>query len=181
MKQWLNIPIIVCVFLIACSVRAEDRPTLPKSQSESDLDDYYKKRHQAFCEIKIFDKRTTKVLLADDAEKTGLDENELTDYLRLRVKSNFTDIKFVKDITDSLGKYKSNQVGSIVLFITMTGENYPIACNIAYVFYNFNIRIWEADVLGVTSKEKASDSIKKSIDDVIPEIAINFYKARGEL
>ena len=102
MKRWLNILIIFCVLLTASSLKAEDRPTLPTDPIKA---------------IKIFEKSQTRVrILGDDAKKIGLDANELTDYLRLKIKNNFANIKleerenfFMMSIGDILKSYERNK------------------------------------------------------------------------
>ena len=70
MKRWLNILIVFCLLLTACSVRAEDRPTLPKEPEKFDIDAYNKRMYQDFLKIKVFDKSLMCVSVYD--EKIGL-------------------------------------------------------------------------------------------------------------
>jgi hypothetical protein len=204
-KHWLNILIVVCVLPTACSVKAKDRPTLPKSQKDADWE-IFKQKNEKYIKqieeqnkelqrnIKVFDKSDTQVTLDGDAEKIGLDEKELTDYLKLRIRNNFDDIKIV-DMKEFFTKYTGKQQGGISLRIWVLGDDYPVAYHLKYTFFNYEYRykesrpkgvrvnhsIWENEILKIGSKENVSDSIKKSIDDVIPKLAILFYEVRGEL
>ena len=72
---------------------------------------------------------------------------------------------------------------------------YPVAYHLKYKFFNHEYRyhqsrpkgvrvndsIWEHEILGIGLKENVSDLIKESIDDVIPKLAILFYKVRGKI
>ena len=196
MKRCLNILIIICILLAASSLKAEDRPSLPKTQGKYDWDDDTKISNQAFLEIKIFYKDTIQVYFkGEGAKKIGIYEKELTDYLKLRIRNNFADIKIVKDMREFYTKYTGKQQGGISLRIWIIGDDNPVAYHLKYTFLNYEYRyeesrpkgvrvnhsIWEYEFLGIGSKYKVPDAIKKSIDDVIPKLAILFYGVRGEL
>ncbi len=154
MKRWLNILIVVCILLTASSLNAEDRPALPESYNADEYDDENHDNtilYQSFREIKIIDKVFTVVYyIGDDAEKIGLDEVELGDYLRLKIKNNFANIKLEDRDYD---KYTSRQVGWVFFRVWVTGENYPVAYHFKGSFcHSDNIlrdsTIWEGK--GVT-------------------------------
>ncbi|MHC4270276.1 MAG: hypothetical protein ACYSTS_17695 [Planctomycetota bacterium] len=118
MKILLNILIIVCVLLTASSLKAEDKP-LPENQGKIDTDDlnttlFYQFTDRDFLEIKVFNKQLTRVIFEEeeDAKSIGLDEKELTDYLRLRIRNNFANIKIEEPDFD---KYTEKQIGLILL------------------------------------------------------------------
>lgn len=211
MKQWLNILIVVCILLTASSVKAEEKP-LPESQEEIDWDNvdfanldadgWDKALYHDFLEIKVFDKQYTKVLFADginrnmvdnnndakkNAEKIGLDEKKLTDYLRLKIKNNFADIKIEEldfdKYCDKQGNITDKRVGYIILFVWVVGDNYPVVYHLGCRFHlsQDSSIIWKDARLGYGSKDKVPDTIKKNINEMIEKLAILFYKVRGEL
>ncbi len=185
MKRWLNILIIVCVLLTISSLEAEDKPLL-ESQGKFDIDELDKMRYRDFLKIKIFNKLSTRVFFmgGDDANKIGLDANELTDYLRLRIKNNFANITMEEP---DFKKYTGKQTGSIILRVWFLGDSNPMVFHIKGEFWNYDYfggrykAIWDNERLGFGSKEKVLDGIKKSIDEMIEELEILFYKVRGEL
>mgnify|MGYP001181613987 CR=1 FL=1 len=193
MKRWLNILIIVCVLLTASSLKAQDRP-LPESQEDYYWEDDAIIRNQAFLEIKAFEKQSISVTFVGSAKRIGLNKRELTDYLRLSIKNNFADITIANTLKEFF-KFTGKQQGGISLRIWISGDDYPVAYHLKYKFFNYEYRyhqgrpegerikhsIWEDEMLGIGLRENVSDLIKKSIDDVIPELAILFYKARGKL
>ncbi len=193
MKQWLNILIVVCVLLTASSLKAEDKP-LPESQENYYWDDDTIIRNQAFHEIKIFEKDSISVSFLGSAKKIGLDKKELTDYLKFKIRVYFVDIKVAKNLREFF-KYTGKQQGGISLRIWISGDDYPVAYHLKYKFFNYEYRyhqsrpkgvrvndsIWEDEILGIGSKENMSDLINESIDEVIPKLAILFYKTRGKI
>lgn len=198
MKRWLNILIIFCVLLTASSLKADGesfRKRYPTYESflesiqeslrpvDVNSDEYKKERYRDFIDIKSLYKKTTCVwLLLGDAEKIGLDKKELTDYLRLKIKNNFANISF--EGKGSPGK----QLGYISLRVHVVGDNYPVAYHLKYQFRHTGSPqiddsvIWENDImLGYGSKDTVPDMIREDIDTVIRELAILFFKVRGEL
>ena len=121
-------------------------------------------------------------LLGDDAEKIGLDEKKLTDYLRLKIKNNFANIRIG-------GPYSTvKQLGSINLRVHVLGDNYPVAYHLKFQFSHCGDGqidasvIWHNDtVLGYGSKDTVPNLIRTDIDIVIEGLAILFFKVRGEL
>ncbi len=193
MKRWLTILIIVYILLTASSLKAEDKP-LPESQENYYWNDDTIIRNHAFLEIKTFEKDSISVSFLGSAKKIGLDKKELTDYLKFRIRIYFVDIKVAKTLKEFF-KYTGKQQGGISLRIWISGDNYPVAYHLKYKFFNYEYRyhqsrpkgvrvndsIWEHEILGIGLKENVSDLIKESIDDVIPKLAILFYKVRGEI
>ncbi len=173
---------IVCLLLTAFSLKAEDKP-LPESQQKIDWGNLDKTRYKDFLEIKVFHKLLTKVFfMGENAKKIGLDANELTDYLKLKIKNNFANIRI--EVPDS-DKYTDKQVGFIDLRVWVVGDNYPIAYHLRLRFLHSdyskcNNLIWDNEWLGFGSKDNVSE-LKKVIDGLIQELAILFFKVREEL
>ena len=82
-------------------------------------------------------------------------------------------------------KYTDKQVGYINLRVWVTGDNHPIAYHIKCSFYNNDFSqsnlIWDNEWLGLGSKDYISNHIKEVIDIFIQDLAILFFKVRGEL
>ena len=191
MKQWLNILIIVCVLLAATSVKAEKtsqdvleefRQGLKQYTDEDSINEVI---YRDFLDIKIFRKVLTRVSFmgGGNDERIGLDANELTDYLRLKIKNNFTDIKIEELDYD---KYTDKQVGYIGLRVWVVGNNYPISYHLKFSFFHNDSSqtqnmIWDNEWLGAETSDGIHGTVKKCIDETIGELAILFYKVRGEL
>ena len=184
-------PIIICVLLTASSLKAEEKEVsgnaIPKS-IEAIL-------YQGFLPIKaidmssymsIFSKvivNSTRVVFVDDtAEKIGLDKNELTNYLKLRIKNNFTGIKLETVYSDALKKYDDSEIGRIHVSVWVVGAEYPIAYLIEYYFFDRDLNeIWTQKMMGCGSIDAVKNGVKAGIDDLTQDLAISFFKARGEL
>ncbi len=191
MKQWLNILIVVCVLLAATSVKAEKTSKDILEEFEQGLKQYTDEDsineviYRDFLDIKIFRKVLTRVSFmgGGNDERIGLDANELTDYLRLKIKNNFTDIKIEELDYD---KYTDKQVGYIGLRVWVVGYNYPVSYHLKFGFFHNDSSqtqnmIWDNEWLGAETRDGIHGTVKKCIDETIGELAILFYKVRGEL
>lgn len=160
-----------------------------KEPIDTDSDEYNKKRYKDFLKIRRLLKMNVRVMLTnrEDAKKIGLDEDELTDYLRLKVKNNFANIRMEEvDFSKNNTKSFKQQVGSLHLNVWVVGDNYPVAYHLRYVFFTSDYSegdssIWDTKWLGYGSKDNISDIIKSNIDKTIQDLAILFFKVRGEL
>lgn len=157
---------------------------LTASSVKAEVNDYEKDYFKAFLDIKTFDKDDIVVYFTGDgAEKIGLDAGKLTDYLRLRVKNNFSDIGFDNYELDL------NEVGFIRVRVWVVGKSYPIAFFTDAEFISYDIingitelkKIARTEQLGYGSKDNVPDKIKNLIGDMVEELAILFYEVRGEL
>jgi hypothetical protein len=169
MKRWLSILIVVCVLLTASSVKADD--------------DYYpNNKYKSFLDIENFYKDTTTVLVIDsDAGKVGVNSH-LTNYLRLKVKNNFTDIKFI-----GLGKSTGKQTGYISVRVLVLGNSASTFYHIITKFNSYyrpfddTYTIKTEESFGHCPKDSIPDRIKTNIGSMVEDLAILFYKVRGEL
>jgi hypothetical protein len=121
---------------------------------------------------------------SNNEEKIGLNKKELTDYLRLKFKNNFVNIPYKNMSAESLNSAKNKkEIGTIYLHIWTVGQDYPIAflLELKAGCWGSAYRIFETRHLGFNSKEHIKDEIKKSITTFIEELAITFFKARGEM
>ncbi len=176
MKRWLNIPIFIFVLLTVSSLGAEE-----DKNSDKGLKDIYKADYQDFSEIKIIDKRFTLVSLMGDAKDKGLNKKELTDHLIHGIKNNFTDITIEEPDFD---KYTEEQVGLIYLRVWFLGDSNPMVFHVNCEFwnnsFNDNYQLWNRGMLGFGSLVSVNNSVKESIDELIQDLAVQFYKGRGK-
>ncbi len=166
MKRWLDILIVVCVLLTALKINAEDRPALSNNP--------YKM-------IQVFKKHGINVHIQGDAEKMGLNEDRLTDYCRLEVKNNFSNIKF-ENFSTTYEKYTSAQIGLIKIRAWLVGNSdYPVTFHLRFKFIDGGLHtIYEDERLGHGYKDALPDMIKNSIGEMVENFSILFYKVRGE-
>ena len=180
MKQWLNVLIVACILITPFSLKAQSK--FLSVEEPRDFEDHLNTLfYKDFNEIKILDKDMTYVSISGDAKKIGLDAGELTDYLRLNVEKNFADLKLEDAPFD---KYEPEQKGRIEVTVWIVGEDYPVAYYTRGKLRNFsslNCVIWEDDRLGFGSKDNVPDLIKKCIDDITKDLAIDFFTAREGL
>ncbi len=168
--------VVVCILLTASLLKADD------------------KRYRDCCiKIKVFNKHWTRVEVkyTGDAKKMGLDETGLTDYLWLRIKNNFANIRIEYpavdkaveegiDLTEYLKSF-NEQSGFVYVKVWVVGDNYPVAYHLVISFYCNNSLLTEWEFLGYGTMDKVPDQIRSQIDKVIQELAIKFSKARVEL
>ncbi len=174
MKQWLNILIVVCILITPFSLNAQSK--FLSAEEPRDFEDHLDRLfYKDFNEIKILDKEMTYVSISGDAKKIGLDADELTDYLRHNIEKNFADMKLEDAPFD---KYEPEQKGRIEVTVWIVGEDYPVAYYTRGKLRNFSSLkyiMWEDERLGFGSKDNVPDLIKKSIEHIIKDLAIDFF------
>lgn len=158
--------ILVILFisvLIPISVHAEDRF----------IEDYKKWFGE---EWKNFDTFFCQAYFRGGTEKeNGLLEKDLNDYFKLKVKNNFRNINIVNQVT------KREKTAIFNAEIWTSGIGYPIAYNV-HLTLNLNGRDGLGrEALGIGSRSTILNRIKEIISSATEEIAIEFYKIRGEL
>lgn len=142
------------------------------------------------------------VYLSGSAKEVGLSYKELEDYVKLKFKNNFAGIKmltskeFVRLCSEgkvNLFYCTSEKIGYILFNIFTVGDDYPIAyhvrCKVGHIKdmpilesgLHCSPIIWENEVLGFCSKKHLPDAIKKILSETIEKLAVDFFKARGEL
>jgi len=125
------------------------------------------------------------VSLEGTAEKIGLKKEGLSDYLRLRFKNSFAGMEFKEpeNLLEAFqDKEKAKRTGNIHVKVWTVGDDYPIAYHIGISAGNLaNPRNYETAFLGYGSKQNVPDSVRESISQLIDDLAVAFFKARGEL
>ena len=120
-------------------------------------------------------------LNGDDAKKIGLDKNELTNYLKLRIKNTFTGIK-LETVSSDADKYDKKHICTIFVSVWVVGTAYPIAHLIEYHFFNGDFNdIWNNKIMGCGSIDNVKTKVKSGIDTLTEDLAVLFFKVRGEL
>ena len=133
-----------------------------------------------------------------NAAEVGLEESQLTDYLRLKFKNNFAGVKF----HDLVGQFISDETGAVLAYLAMLSQNEEeakkvgtIRCFVWTVGKNDAVayhvwceagdwmkgRIWDREVLGFDHPSKVALSVKNDLRELIENFAVVFFKARGEM
>jgi hypothetical protein len=178
---WLNImnlkkSTIVCLFFSFIVF-----PNKFMAQDKTSIDEQFDRLiYEDFKKIKIFGPLI--VLFEGDAEKIGLNKNDLTDFLKLKVKNNFAGFQIKTIDRSDLEKSISPTIGRIVVSVWVVGTDYPVAFHIEIQAGSLNkFDIYEKAILGYGSKNNVPNTIKKVIGDLIEAFAIKFYKVRSEI
>jgi len=133
----------------------------------------------------------------DKSKEIELSKNELTDYVKLKFRNNFRGIQILTDeqVVKMLVKGRGEKLGYIWFDVFIRGDtDYPVvyyvqcrAGNLKHFSDNLpapiqqNSIIWEKAYIGFCRKINVSEKIKKVINGLIEELAIDFFKARSEL
>lgn len=122
------------------------------------------------------------VFLHGDAEKIGLSKSQLTDYATLKFKNNFAGVKYENSVLFPKSKAEGYKTGKLYFGVSVVGDDYPIAYYVKCVAGSYGSGpIWSRSYLGYGSKETVPDTIKECISKMTEELAIDFFKARGEM
>lgn len=157
-----------------------------EENEQKELEAIEKFIYKDFKEIQSFG-RIWVVFEGKDAKEIGLNQDELVDYVKLRFKNNFGKIKYEaisgEKFKTVLGnEAEAKKIGSISFTVWVVGKDYPIAYHLKCEAGHFrNFSIWSQAILGYGSKENVPDLIKKYLNEMIERLAIDFFKARGEL
>lgn len=125
------------------------------------------------------------VYLRGTAEDIGLNKEELTNYLRLRFKNSFANMEFKETdfltIINESDEMRSER-GDISITVWTVGDDYPISFHLEISAGNYsNLGQYKTAILGYSSKSKIQNSVKESISTLLDDLAISFFKARGEI
>lgn len=193
-KYLLHALIISFVFLSIPVIHSAENKTLSEVEllreiveSPEDID-INNLMYFDFNKIQVLDKALTLVVLQGNTEKIGLFEDELTAYMRLRIKNNFANID-LKDV--NIYDYKpynenasksEEEVGMIVVNVWTVGAGDRIAVHLrCSLITRENPTLWKNEALGCSSEDEILYTIKRWIDSEIEALATEFFKVRGEL
>lgn len=170
--------IIFTSLLLSFPILAQEKEYPRSESSEKNIEEIL--YSDVFKEIQYFNLIGVK-FEGDDAEKIGLKENELTDYVKLLFKNNFAGIKQKEKSILDLEEHK--QIGFLLFTVWVVGDVYPIAYHVdslmGNMLYGFNKGAVSKAVLGCGSRSNVPDAIKNSIKNLVEGLAITFFKARG--
>jgi hypothetical protein len=123
--------------------------------------------------------------LVGDAEKIGLNEKELNNFVKERFRAHFKSMPF-EDVSKDTSKFLSlvgsrdRKVGNITLRVWVVGDEFPLAYHVRGDAGNFeNPAIWTEEILGHGSKKTAPDAIKEIIDEMMRNLSVIFSRARA--
>jgi len=118
-----------------------------------------------------------------DENKIGLSDEELTSYLKLRYKNNFANIPAGEYIYEpNLSDVEKRKLGNIWCGVWTVGQDYPVAYHVeCRLGSEINKRIVHDEHLGYGNKDNVRKSIRESLNSMIENFAITFFKIRDEL
>jgi hypothetical protein len=125
------------------------------------------------------------VHLQGSAKDIGLDQDELSDYMKLKYKNNFSTVPYNKDenlILLGMNIDEQKKVGIMHINIWTVGDDYPVAYHIEIFsgpFYDESI--YNNAVLGYDAADNIEKIVKETITKMIEELAITYFKIREEI
>lgn len=169
--------LFICVSVMLCSLPLSAQQINPQDFQKRLEDALYGdlKKIEYFGSIHVHLKNT-------DSTKIGLNEEELGDFLRLRYRNNFGNVPY-KDLgAKRLDVKDKSAMGYLWCGVSTVGDDFPIAYHVeCKVGSMANPTILSDAVLGYGNKRNVPESIKKSLDNMISQFAIQFFKTRGEM
>jgi hypothetical protein len=150
--------------------------------SQESIDDIL---YQDFKEVETFGYIHVKVQ-GDESFLVGLKSEELTEFAKLKYKNNFANIEYREIPAEESYLYqeeeKAKKVGSIWFRVWTVGEEFPIAYYIECRAGTYkNYEIWRDEVLGFCDRRELKQIVRNEITRMIENLAITFFKVRGEI
>jgi hypothetical protein len=168
--------LILLLVLLPSFVQAED--------GESKIE-FLRMSYSEFLGIESFGEIRV-IFEGEDAEKIGLDEDELSDFLRLKFKNNFAGIPYKEEPDESfeilLDEERQSKIGSFVVTVWIVGTDQPIVYHMTATVDSWEFEGgFESTVLGYGNKATVPETIRTTITEMVEKAAIMFFKVRGEL
>lgn len=141
--------------------------------------------YRDFKDVETFGYINVKVQ-GEQAFSIGLKSEELTDYARLKYKNNFAAIAFQEITAGEAYLYQEEEeakkVGSIWFRVWTVGETFPIAYYIECRAGSYkNYEMWKDEVLGFCDEKEIKQIVRHEITRMMENLAITFFKVRGEI
>jgi hypothetical protein len=141
--------------------------------------------YRDFKDVQTFGYVNVKVQ-GEQAFSIGLKSEELTDYARLKYKNNFATITFQEISAGEAYLYQEEEeakkVGSIWFRVWTAGEDFPIAYYIECRAGTYNdYEMWRDEVLGFCDEKEIKQIVRHEITRMMENLAITFFKVRGEI
>lgn len=124
-------------------------------------------------------------------EGLGLSQKELAEYARLRFKNNFGTVELWQPgipFRDFPPEEKVAVHGVMSFTVWIVGTDYPLAYHISMTAGTMGpteeLTVFDRytdAALGCCSKRDLLDVVKRSIDSLMEDCALDFFKARGEI
>ena len=129
-----------------------------------------------FCYIETY-------VRGGSAQSLGIDRDDLSKFVLSQFKKCFGKMKFPyqkrKIPINALDSWKK-EWGRLYVVIWPMGDESPIIYYITAKAGNGLAYFWEKEIFEKAQKEEILIDIKKNIDQIIEELAIDFFKVRGE-
>ena len=106
------------------------------------------------------------------ASDIGLSDPEMTQYLRERFAQHFPKAVFTERPPNSVDEAEEGQVGRLWCRIWTVGTSYPIAYFVECRLGSYRSHvILEQSALGYDKRESVAETIRKSLDNAVAELA----------
>lgn len=117
-----------------------------------------------------------------ESTKIGLSEEELGDFLRLRYRNNFGNVPYRNLGAKMFDVKDASAVGNLWCGVWTVGDDFPVAYHVECKAGSMaNPTILTDAVLGYGNKKNVPETIKKALDDMLSQFAIQFFKTRGDM
>jgi hypothetical protein len=187
MKRSIPIIAIVMVLFLVLPCYGEEKESKPvRKVNEEEI------LYPQFKEIEFFGILTVS-LFGDGATQLGLNEQELTDFFKLKYKKNFATFPH-KPAVNPFDFFKDenifNKVGVIKIRVWTVHRDFSENDIIVPVAYHVRLASgymaspqfdYNQEYLGWCLKENTNKTIKEVISQFVERFAITFFKARGEM
>lgn len=152
------------------------------SNSQGSIDDFL---YHDFKDIEIFGYIRVKVQ-GEQSFLIGLNSEELTSFARLKYKNNFASIVFQEIPAEEAYLYEEEEqakkVGSIWFRVWTIGDDFPIVYYVECRAGSYkNYDIWHEEALGFNDVKGIKQVVRNELTRMIENLAITFFKVRGEI
>jgi len=160
-------------------------PAMGQSKISTDLtDDEVDLLYGLFKDVDSFG--LISLALVGDAERIGLGEDKLTNYLDGKFAKYFCNIRY-EDLSLNPAKLaaaivqRDRKLGIITFRVWVIGDDFPLAYHVRCDAGSFeNPSIWSEEVLGHGSKRTVPTAIKEILNELMQQFAEVFLKVKGE-
>ena len=151
------------------------------SQIDSLMNEHY---HFYFKNAAIFNI----ALFLNTDKATGLKQEKLLDYTKLRFLNNFAGFRLFDNFQEDsiagkgIKELPDDSVGIIFINVWTVGKDYPIAFHVSLKAGTLDkLDVYDDAYLGYSSAKCVENQIKESINTLMETFAVIFFKARDRL
>lgn len=117
-----------------------------------------------------------------DKNEIGLDDDQLTEFLRLRFKNNFAQIPYKENYDYDMPVKEREEMGLLWCRAWTVGSTYPIAYHVkCMIGSKEKAEIISDETLGLGSRDVALQAIRSSMDRMVTKFAVMLFRMRGEI